>query len=193
MEHRLDRISFISFSLSARAYLRDALAPRRYDGRPIAVRVIVCNRVSLTWQYPADILIAQRFPNFDGQDRSPFLLRSVVHHIRGGQTHRLRLAALLTMIERSTMSSLWHKTPLPDYMVRGHTHHYTDTEVTYATRAFTVPCWQLPTEFATKIAADQMPHIGAVIIRNGAVEVIRYPILKADRLYPVVKVAHGKV
>ena len=39
---------------------------------------------------------------------------------------------------------------------------------------------------------DELPHIGAVIIRNGAVELLRYPILKEDRKYPVIKIDYGK-
>ena len=64
----------------------------------------------------------------------------------------------------------------PDISLRGHHHRYVDSGPAedYVTRLVRCGCFQMPTEFIHRIAAETLPSIGMVvlIIRDGHTEVL---------------------
>jgi len=120
--------------------------------------------------------------------RTVFGLRlNVAHHIGTSKNKRLLHSKLMTVIEAHANAAIDSGSPVADYLLRAHVHLHVDTRELHRTRGITLPCWQMPTEFLDKISPDDQPDIGGVIIRNGNVEPMLYPILKPDRLYPAVK------
>lgn len=149
-------------------------------------------------------LVANNYRNcglvMDGKNLMHDILRctyagvklNIAHHVRGGSEYRLRLSSLLALVQRHTMDAHRFGTPVADFVIRSHVHHYTFTGDIFKAKGITVPCWQLPTDFVHKVSPDSLPDIGGVIIHNGEVVPVIYPVLLSNRSYPVIKVNNGK-
>ena len=87
------------------------------------------------------------------------------------------------------ISTIFHEMRPPDISLRGHHHRYIDSGPTedYGTRLIRSGCFQMPTEFIHRIAAETLPSIGItlLIIRDSHVEV--QPLMSTIRRSSILK------
>jgi hypothetical protein len=98
-------------------------------------------------------------------------LIDVTHHGRTGQREHTRagnasLYAHDIMLAHAKQGDRW-----PDLCIRGHHHRFNDSHDACPVRVITTGCWQMPTGYVKKIAADTLPDIGGliVVIRDGEI------------------------
>jgi hypothetical protein len=90
-------------------------------------------------------------------------LFDITHHGRLGRLPWTRINALGTIVYEMVDEYIRNREPLPDVVIRGHYHRWGDTGSNYPIRAVSLPCWQLATAYAHRVAPRRRADIGAVI------------------------------
>jgi hypothetical protein len=102
-------------------------------------------------------------PEFNGK------LLDITHHGRTGMREHTRMSAASLHAHDIFLSYSKRGERPPDLCLRAHYHRFNDSHDACPTRVITNGCWQMPTGFVKKIAADSLPDIGGliVILRDG--------------------------
>ena len=101
----------------------------------------------------------------------------LAHHAKMGQlpwTERNAANKLAAVAEARYVK--WRE-PFPDFLIRGHVHHVSDSGINYTIRAQTAPCWSLANGYTHRIGKENdKPEIGLLVIdtRTEEPEWIRY-------------------
>ena len=94
----------------------------------------------------------------------------VTHHGRTGMREHTRGGAAVLYAHDIMASYVKRDEKIPQLCFRGHHHRWNDSGDACPVRVVTTGCWQMPTSFVHKVAADSLPDIGGAIvtIQNGA-------------------------
>jgi hypothetical protein len=108
------------------------------------------------------------------------LLLDVAHHGRTGMREHTRANAANLYAHDILLSHVKSGDPVPGLCIRGHFHKWMDSHDAAPVRVIGLPCWQLKTAFAHRIAADSMADIGGLIVvvdEDGTYEVekVKFP------------------
>ncbi len=89
---------------------------------------------------------------------------SLAHHATMGNLPWTRPNAVNSLAARIQFQYSQDREEPPDLAIRGHVHRWGDSGIAYRTRALTLPCWTLATEFIQRIAPDTLPECGEAFI-----------------------------
>jgi hypothetical protein len=157
-------------SASAEERIADGLAR---DKRPI-VRDPETNSAAL-WHWR---------PELNGK------LLDITHHGRTGMREHTRGGAAVLYAHDIFLSHAKDGDRPPDLAIRAHHHRFNDSHDACPTRVITSGCWQMPTGYVKKIAADSLPGIGGyiIVLRDGKpieVEKVSFKVERGGRWAPV--------
>jgi hypothetical protein len=115
------------------------------------------------------------------------VLFDCAHHGRSGNRPWTSSAAGLAA--EVALDAATHGQPIPNYVLRGHTHTYDDggLKVT-GIRAITVPSWQLHTAYGYKVAGNRRSDIGGMVFSDGIPDFSRIRYMAAPGQKRIIKV-----
>ena len=111
----------------------------------------------------------------------------IAHHAGMGGLPWTYKNAANKVASKSLIRSAEYKTKMPDLVIRSHNHRWADSYDNYPVRAVCVAGWQLRTEFISRIDADAIANIGAIIVTiypGGTYDVEKFDV-PIDRPRPV--------
>lgn len=102
------------------------------------------------------------------------ILFTISHHGSSGGREWTRANNANVLAAETELYYAEHGERCPNYIIRSHTHRFSDSGLNYRTRAIFTPAWQLCTSYSHAKFTDKIADIGGLVfvIENGVVQVV---------------------